>query len=58
MNVPVASEKVGSTRKSVSAHYYKTSEVTTFDCNPRTLKTVSLKCNRVRPLSRPISCCM
>ena len=37
------------------SHYYKTSLATSFDCDdPRTFKTVCLKCNSVRPLSRPI----
>ena len=45
--------------KSVLFNYYKTSLVTSFDCeDPRTFKTVCLKCNSVRPLSRPIFCCM
>ena len=44
--------------KSVLFNYYKTSWVTSFDCeDPRTFKTVCLKCNSVRPLSRPILCC-
>ena len=45
--------------KLVLFNYYKTSLVTSFDCeDPRTFKTVCLKCNSVRPLSRPIFCCM
>jgi len=45
--------------KSVLFNCYKTSLVTSFDCeDPRTFKTVCLKCNSVRPLSWPIFCCM
>ena len=44
---------------SVLFNYYKTSLVTSFDCeDPRTFKIVCLKCNSVRLLSRPILCCM
>ena len=37
--------------KSILFNYYKTSLFTSFDCeDPRTFKTVCLKCNSVRPL--------
>ena len=46
-----------STFKSVMLNYYS-SALNHYDCsNPRTFKTICLKCNTARSLTHPISCC-
>ena len=40
-------------------NYYKSALATSYDCeDPRSFKSICLKCNSARPLSRPITCCM
>ncbi len=47
------------TFKSILFKYYMTSLITSYDVDdPRSYKTVCLKCNCVRSLAYPISCCM
>ena len=38
-------------------YYYQSLELNYDPDNPRTLKTICLKCNSVRSLARPVSCC-
>ncbi len=38
-------------------YYYQSLELNYDPDNPRTLKTICLKCNSVRILARPVSCC-
>jgi hypothetical protein len=48
-----------STFKSIFYKYYMTSLRTSYDVDdPRSYKTICLKCNCVRSLTNPISCCM
>ena len=45
--------------KSVIFNYYKSALAVSCDCeDPRSFKSICLKCNSARPLSRPITCCM
>ena len=45
--------------KSVMFNYYKSALAVSYDCeDPRSFKSICLKCNSARPLSRPITCCM
>ena len=45
--------------KSVIFNYYKSALAVSYDCeDPRSFKSICLKCNSARPLSRPITCCM
>ena len=45
--------------KSVMSKYYFAALETCYNCeDPRTLKTICLKCNSSRSLTRPVSCCM
>ena len=45
--------------KSVISNYYKSALAVSYDCeDPRSFKSICLKCNSARPLSRPITCCM
>ncbi len=47
------------TFKSILFKYYMTSLITSYDVDdPRSYKTICLKCNCVRSLAYPISCCM
>jgi hypothetical protein len=47
------------TFKSILSKYYMTSLITSYDVDdPRSYKTICLKCNCVRSLAYPISCCM
>ena len=40
-------------------YYYKSALFVSYDCeNPRSFKSICLKCNSARPLARPITCCM
>ena len=44
--------------KSVIFNYYKSALAVSYDCeDPRSFKSICLKCNSARPLSRPITCC-
>ena len=44
--------------KHAMVEYYKTA-LSNYDCeNPRTFKSVCLKCNKCRSLSQPVSCCL
>ena len=44
--------------KSVIFNYYKSTLAVSYDCkDPRLFKSICLKCNSARPLSRPITCC-
>ena len=44
--------------KHAMVEYYKTA-LSNYDCeNPRTFKSVCLKCNTCRSLSQPVSCCL
>ena len=43
--------------KQATVEYYKTA-LSNYDCeNPRTFKSVCLKCNKCRSLSQLVSCC-
>ena len=45
--------------KSVIFNYYKSALAVSYDCeDPRSFKSICLKCNSARPLSRPITCCL
>ena len=45
--------------KSVIFNYYKSALAVSYDCeDPRSFKSICLKCNSARPLSRPITCYM
>ena len=45
--------------KSVNFNYYKSALAVSYDCeDPRSFKSICLKCNSVRPLSSPITCYM
>ena len=45
--------------KSVIFNYYKSALAVSYDCEDRrSFKSVCLKCNSPRPLSRPITCCI
>ena len=38
-------------------NYYKSALAVSYDCeDPRSFKSICLKCNSVRPLSRPVTC--
>ena len=44
--------------KSVIFKYYKSALAVSYDCeDPRSFKSICLKCNSARPLPRPITCC-
>ena len=45
--------------RSAIFNYYKSALAVSYDCeDPRSFKSIFLKCNSVRPLSRPITCCI
>ena len=44
--------------KSVIFNYYKSTLAVSYDCDdPHSFKSINLKCNSARPLSRPKTCC-